>query len=221
MLSRGGGQARTYLHCSLELCLSRGDLRPWALPSCKFSFLLELEGGWLNVWARLRNCGESESSSGKVCQAEDSGEAGGVPGGESPGEKSYNTNRGGVCPYQAQDRHTATQGWAVTKEPSSWLMTKLFCFSFYSTLAQTNQLHHNPLLLISRCLSQCIQKGQESESLIKGTLPLRAEVKPRAIVLFPLLPERWKEAVTVTKKRAQPLLRDPLTSVTCESACFQ
>lgn len=81
------------LHCSLEFCLSRGDRSPWAFPSCKFSFLLELEGGWLNVWARLRNCGESESSSGKVCQAEDSGEAGGVPGGEPPGEKSFSEAR--------------------------------------------------------------------------------------------------------------------------------
>lgn len=52
------------------------------------------------MWARLRNCGESESSSGKVCQAEDSGEAGGVPGGEPPGEKSYNRNREGVCPQR-------------------------------------------------------------------------------------------------------------------------
>lgn len=221
MLSRGGGQVRTYLHCSLELCLSRGDLRPWALPSCKFSFLLELEGGWLNVWARLRNCGESESSSGKVCQAEDSGEAGGVPGGESPGEKSYNTNRGGVCPYQAQDRHTATRAEQQQRSPLPDSWQNCFVFLFYSTLAQTNQLHHNPLLLISRCLSQSIRKGQESESLIKGALPLRAEVKPRAVVLFPLLPARWKEAVTVAEKRAEPLLRDPLTSLTCESARFQ
>lgn len=76
----------THLHCSLELCLRRGERTPWALPSCKFSFLFVLEGGWLNVCARLRNCGESESSSGNICHAEDSGEAGGVPGGESPGE---------------------------------------------------------------------------------------------------------------------------------------
>lgn len=57
------------------------------------------------MWARLRNCGESESSSGKVCQAEDSGEAGGVPGGEPPGEKSYNRNQEGVCPHEARYRH--------------------------------------------------------------------------------------------------------------------
>lgn len=46
--------------------------------------------------------------------------------------------------------------------PDSW--QNCFVFLFYSTLAQTNQLHHNPLLLISRCLSQRIRKGQESES---------------------------------------------------------
>lgn len=74
------------LHCSLELCLRRGERSPWALPSCKCSFRFVLEGGWLNVCARLRNCGESESSSGNVCHAEERGEAGGVPGGESPGE---------------------------------------------------------------------------------------------------------------------------------------
>lgn len=81
------------LHCSLELCLRSGERKPWALPSCRFSFLLELEGGWLKVWARLRNWGESESSSGKLCHAEESGEAGGVPGGESPGEKSLSEAR--------------------------------------------------------------------------------------------------------------------------------
>lgn len=74
------------LHCSLEPCLSSGERTPGALPSCKLSFLFVLEGGWLKVCALLRNCGESESSSGNECHADDKGEAGGVPGGESPGE---------------------------------------------------------------------------------------------------------------------------------------
>lgn len=151
-MSHGGGQARTYLHCSLELCLRRGDLRPWALPSCKFSFLLELEGGWLKVWARLRNCGESESSSGKACQAEDRGEAGGVPGGESPGEKSYNTNQEVSAPTRlmTDTQILRAEQWQRNPLPDSWQN----CFVFLFTQPWWRLIclfHHNRLLLISRC----------------------------------------------------------------------
>ena len=80
--------ALTHLVASTQLCRSSGDRTLWDLPFWKVILRLALEGGWLKVCARLLNWGESKSSSGNGCQAEDTGDAGGVAGGESPGEAS-------------------------------------------------------------------------------------------------------------------------------------
>lgn len=74
---------------SMLLCRSSGERALRDRPFWKVIRLRELEGGWLKVCARLLNWGESESSSGNGCQAEDTGDAGGVVGGESPGEASW------------------------------------------------------------------------------------------------------------------------------------
>lgn len=74
---------------STQLCRRSGDRALWDLPFWKVILRRALEGGWLKVCARLLNWGESESSSGNGCQAEDTGDAGGVAGGESLGEASW------------------------------------------------------------------------------------------------------------------------------------
>lgn len=105
---------------------------------------------------------------------------------------------GGVCPYQAHDRHTDTQGWAVTEEPSSWLMTKLFCFSFYSTLVKTNLSISPQPAAADKQVSQSIGKDrQESERPIKGTLPLRANCGKKLGLLYSShCCQRHEEAMT-------------------------
>lgn len=82
-------QAPTHLGGSTQLCRRSGDRALWDLPFWKVILRRALEGGWLKVCARLLNWGESESSSGNGCQAEDTGDAGGVAGGESLGEASW------------------------------------------------------------------------------------------------------------------------------------
>ena len=158
----------THLHCSLELCLRRGERSPWAFPSCKFSFLFVLEGGWLNVWARLRNCGEPESSSGNVCQAEDSGEAGGVPGGESPGERSWNARSQAFPSYT--DHGRPAHRVPLLPPESRQTVVAFFCFLFFvftQSMLRADHCHHNPCLLISSCKTASVKVGQKVKGIIR------------------------------------------------------